>query len=254
MNDFYDQLSPFYHLIYPDWETSIAQQAQQLRNIIYSQWGKTFQSILDVSCGIGTQGLGLAALGFQVTGSDISEEAVRRATREAQTRHLDISWSVCDMRQVHTHHGSNFDIVLSGDNAIPHLLNDDEIQLALKAMYTCLRVGGGCIITMRDYDQVERGKTILKPYGIREKNGKRYLVWQVWDFEGEQYHLSLYLLEDDHQSTTATTHVMRSQYYAVSPNHLLRLMEQTGFIEVKRIDDVFFQPVLVGTKPPTHIQ
>ena len=88
----------------------------------------------------------------------------------------------------------------------------------------------------------------MKPYGIREENGKRYLIWQIWDFEGEYYALSMYFIEDDKESRIAKTHVMRSRYYAMSPGHLLALMKQAGFDDVKRLDGVFFQPVLVGTK------
>ena len=62
MIDFYDQLSPFYHLIYEDWEASIAWQAERLSRIIRARWGEQVESVLDVSCGIGTQSLGLARL------------------------------------------------------------------------------------------------------------------------------------------------------------------------------------------------
>ena len=248
MNDFYDQLAPFYHLIYKDWEADIAQQAKCLSEIIYGQWGKSARSVLDVSCGIGTQSIGLATLGFRVTGSDLSPETVERAKKEAASRHLNMSFSVCDMRRVGTHHGGGFDVVLSGDNSVPHLLRDEEIILALRGMHACLRPGGGCVITIRDYDKEERGKGIVKPYGIREEGGKRYLIWQVWDFEGEQYVLSMYFIEDDRESGAAKTRVMRSRYYAISPSHLLALMEQASFEDVKRLDGVFFQPVLVGTK------
>jgi hypothetical protein len=36
--DFYDQLAPFYHLIFPDWEASIRRQAAALENIIQGFW------------------------------------------------------------------------------------------------------------------------------------------------------------------------------------------------------------------------
>lgn len=248
LNNFYDRLSSLYHLIYNDWEAAIAQQAKALSQVIYDQWGRNAKSVLDVSCGIGTQSIGLAALGFRVTGSDLSSEAVERAKREAASRGLNISFSVCDMRQVDAHHGGGFDIVLSGDNSVPHLLSDEDILLALRGMYACLRPGGGCILTIRDYDDEERGQGIMRPYGIREHDGKRYLIWQIWDFEGEQYELSMYFVEDDKKSSVAKTYVMHSRYYAISPSRLIALMKQAGFDGVKRRDDVFFQPVLVGTK------
>jgi hypothetical protein len=138
--------------------------------------------------------------------------------------------------------------VLSCDNSIPHLLSDAEILTALGQMYSCTRPGGGCLLTIRDYDQEPRGTGIVKPYGIREAAGKRYLVFQVWDFVGEVYDLSMYFVEDDQQSNRATTTVMRSRYYAVSPNRLMQLMAQAGYRSVTRLDDQFFQPALIGTR------
>lgn len=32
---------------------------------------------------------------------------------------------------------------------------------------------------MRDYDQEERGTELVKPYGIREEDGRRYVIFQV---------------------------------------------------------------------------
>ena len=247
-NDFYDQLSPFYHLIYQDWEADMAQQARSLGDIMGDRWGKNARSVLDVSCGIGTQSLGLAARGFEVTGSDLSPEAVARARKEASSRGLSIPFSVCDMREAAAHHGGGFDVVLSGDNAVPHLQNDQEILLALRAMYACLRPGGGCVITVRDYDREVRGRGIVKPYGIREEHGKRYLIWQIWDFEGERYDLTMYFIEDDKASATAVARVFRHRYYAIGTSRLMALMQGAGFRTVERLDDVFFHPVLVGTR------
>jgi hypothetical protein len=60
----------------------------------------------------------------------------------------------------------------------------------------------------------------------------------------------MYVVEDDHKSDKVTTHVMRSRYYAISPNHLLALMKEAGFIAVKRLDDGVTHPaLLVGTAP-----
>src|SRR5262245_10019472 len=69
---FYDQLAPFYHLIYPDWEASMMQQAAAVDSIMQEFWGAETTTILDVACGIGTQALGLAQLGYQVTAADLS--------------------------------------------------------------------------------------------------------------------------------------------------------------------------------------
>ncbi len=108
----YDDLVPFFHLIFQDWDASIERQGKQLTSIIHSTW-PGHHTVLDVSCGIGTQSIALAKNGFRVTGSDLSAKAVERAVAEAALRHLNISFSVCDMREAHVHHGGSFDLVRS---------------------------------------------------------------------------------------------------------------------------------------------
>jgi SAM-dependent methyltransferase len=249
MDDFYDRLAPFYHLIYADWEASVARQGRQLSRLLRDTWGHGVRSVLDVSCGIGTQALGLASHGFEVTASDLSAGAVARARREAEARGLAIRFSVCDMRQAHTHHGAAFDVVLSCDNALPHLLSDEDIGVALQQLHACTRPGGGCVVSMRDYAEEVRGTGLMKPYGVREEAGRRYLVFQVWDFEGDQYDLAMYFVEEDRSTGAAEVCVLRSRYYAVSTDRVCQLMEAAGFVSVRRLDDVFFQPILVGTRP-----
>jgi hypothetical protein len=76
----------------------------------------------------------------------------------------------------------------------------------------------------------------------------RYLVFQVWNFEGAHYDLTFLSVEEDPLSGEAKTHAMRSRYYAVSTGRLCELMRQAGFSDVRRIDEAFYQPVLVGTR------
>lgn len=248
MADFYDELASLYHLIHQDWNASVRRQGDQLAALIENEWpGK--RRILDVSCGIGTQAIGLAMRGYSVTASDLSEKEIERARQEARRNSVLIDFSVCDMRHANSHHGTGFDIVLSGDNSLPHLLTDEDLLLALREMFACLAPGGGTIITVRDYENEERGKNLVKPYGIRIENGKRYLLFQVWDFEGEHYDLAFFFVEENLVSGEVATRVMRSKYYAISTEKLCVLMRQAGFENVRRIDGVFYQPILVGTKP-----
>src|SRR4030095_16794950 len=85
---FYDELAPLYHLVYENWEASVARQGTALASLIGEHWGAGARTVLDAAVGIGTQALGLLALGFRVTGSDLSYAAVTRAQREAAARHL----------------------------------------------------------------------------------------------------------------------------------------------------------------------
>jgi hypothetical protein len=115
-------------------------------------------------------------------------------------------------------------------------------------MRACLREGGACLVTVRDYEREERGKDLVKPYGTRLVDGRRYLLFQVWDFDDEHYDLSFFFVEENLSTREVTTHVMRSRCYAVSTARLMALMRDAGFEDVRRLDGVFYQPVLIGTR------
>lgn len=246
--DFYETLAPFYHLVYQDWPQSIQRQAAQLNSLIKAQWGDDIQTILDVACGIGTQALGLASLNYHVVASDVSPTAVERAKQEARQRGLEITFSVADMRQTYTHQQQQFDLVIACDNAVPHLLTDADIWQAFQQFYQCTRPGGGVIITVRDYDKVDRRGVHFEPEGVRIENGQRYILFQVWEFEGDIYEISLYVVKDE-GGPDCQTQVMRGHYYAIGTDKLMKLMEQAGYEQVERLDGVFFQPVIMGKKP-----
>ena len=232
---------------FPDWEASITRQAAILDRLIRREWGPEVTSVLDVSCGIGTQVVGLAQLGYDVTASDLAPEAIERARREAATRGLHINFSVADMRQAREHHRREFDVLISCDNSVPHLLNDRQIRDAFCSFYHCIRPGGGCLITVRDYDWEDQSAVKVIPYGVRQANGRKYFAFQVWEYEGSQYDLSMYLVEDQ-GGEEGITHIFRTRYYAISTQRLEELLREAGFRDVHRAESEYYQPVIVGSK------
>ena len=153
---------------------------------------------------------------------------------------------MCDILDAARHHGSGFDLAISCDNSIPHLLSDGEILRALQQMFECLRSGGGVLVTLRNYDDLERRKGDLLPYGVRTHQGKRYVVFQTRDFDEDHYDVSMYFIEE---TDPPIVHVGRSRFYAVNLLRVMELMKDAGFADVQRFDDAYYQPVLVGTRP-----
>lgn len=244
---FYDELTPFYHLVHGDWEASIARQAGELESVIRESFGDDAKTVLDASCGIGTQALGLAGRGFAVTASDLSPRSIDRARREAAARGLNIEFSVADMREAFERHRRAFDVIVACDNSVPHLLSDDDILEAFRQFYRCTSPGGGCIISVRDYASMELQGIQVHPFGVRVEGGNRYLVFQVWEFHGAIYDLSMYFVKDD-GSPSCDTQVMRAKYYAVTIDRLIELMTEAGYEEVRRLDGRFFQPLITGRR------
>ena len=250
VHSFYDGLASRYHLLYENWEQAIEDQGNALSSLLACCCVRPPMSILDAACGIGTQTLGLARRGYDVTASDISPAAVERLQQELSKRGLRARTGVDDLRVLKNSEPSSFAAVLACDNSVPHLLSDNEILHAFGAIYGCLQPGGVFVMSVRDYATIPRISPDVRPYGLRYVSGGRFFAVQVWEWEAEHYDLSIYLTTDSDDGR-CTTEVLRSRYYAITIDRLTTLLSEARFVDVKRLDNVLFQPVIVARRPDT---
>jgi SAM-dependent methyltransferase len=249
IENYYNQLAPYYKYMLQDWDASVSRQAAILDGVIREFFCPDVHHILDAACGIGTQSIGLAQLGYQITASDISPNEIEQAQAEAARRGLQIAFRVADMRTLTQSYSQLFDVVVACDNAIPHLLSNAEIHQAFEQFYQCTVPNGGCIISVRDYASMERGGKKLYPRQAHETGDGRIVVFDLWEFDGEDfYDFTTYIVEDKGE-TTANTHVIRGgRYYCVTLSTLVKLLSQAGFQQVTTVRDRFYQPLLIGKK------
>ncbi|SRR6266446_6539025 len=244
---FYDALAPWYHLVYQDWEASIGRYGRALSSLLASEWGSATHRVLDAAVGIGTQALGLAALGFQVTGSDISLAAVQRAGKEAGRRGLRLGCLVADVRALAVR-SATFDIVLACDNALPHLLSENDIRCAFEECFRCIRPGGGCVISIREYGVPPSPGTVeTQDYGDRIWSSRRCRLLQTRRWRGQFYDVAFELLTND-EAKEVVLQTPETTYFAIGVERMAILMGEAGFTRVRRIDGCLFQPVLVGSR------
>jgi SAM-dependent methyltransferase len=248
MEGYYDKLASYYKLMYQDWNASVERHGIVLDEVIREFFGEDTKRILDAACGIGTQSIGLAKRGYLVTGSDISNGAIVEARTEATNRGLPIEFQVADMRRLVDNFPHPFDLVVACDNAIPHLLSDDDIQQVFEQFNQCTTSSGGCIISVRDYAVMERIGVRIYPRTVHETNDGRVILFDSWTFEGDFYDMTTYVVEDN-GGPAAVAHVIRGgRYYCVSIATLEILLVRAGFQRVTTLRDRFFQPLIVGMK------
>lgn len=245
---FYDQLAPFYHLLYKNWESSVVKQGEGLARLLRETGIAPGEQVLDAACGIGTQTLGLLEHGYRLTASDISTGAIERLKGEISRRAYQANVYVDDLRRLDRTLPESMAVVIACDNSIPHLLSDVEILQAFRRCYRCLRAGGVAVFSIRDYAAIERINPDVRPYGLRYEGGNRFLAVQVWEWNKDLYDLRVYLTSESPEGI-CKTQVLRSRYYAVSIERLLSLLTEAGFVGVERRDDILFQPVLLGRRP-----
>ncbi|MFE9045881.1 class I SAM-dependent methyltransferase [Streptomyces sp. NPDC007818] len=245
---FYDELADDYHLIYSDWDASIRRQGDALDALI----GLDRAAVLDCSCGIGTQAIGLALRGHRVTGTDISPRAAARAALEAAHRGLSLRTAAADMRRLPFPDGQ-FDTVVCADNSLPHLLTEQDVNTALAEMRRVLRPGGQLLISTRPYDDLLRDRPASTPPQVSEvaepDGGERTVTFQLWHWhdDGEHYDLEHFQLLP--AGGEWRVQVRRTTYWALSRDRLTGLAAEAGFVDPRwRMpqETGFFQPLLVA--------
>jgi glycine/sarcosine N-methyltransferase len=249
---FYDEFAESYHLIFADWETSIERQAAVLDRLIQDALGPGPHTILDCACGIGTQAIGLARLGHRVHATDLSPAAVARAEREASRAGLSLTVGVADIRELAQQVPGTFDVVLACDNALPHLLTDDDLHLATASIISKLRPGGVFLASIRDYDQlVQTCPSSEMPRVFDDPEGRR-ITFQVWDWnpDGRRYQVHQFLLRQAGDSWR-TDH-FETPYRALLRADLDVALGSAGFERMQwhaPEESGYYQPIVTALAP-----
>jgi SAM-dependent methyltransferase len=248
--EFYDTLAPDYHLVYADrWDDVVEAQGEAIGRLIRSARPDA-RDVLDCSCGIGTQAIGLALRGYRVLGTDVSERSIERARVEAARLGAKLAFGVADFRDLAGATG-DFDVVLSLDNALPHLLDDDDVVRALRAMRAKLRPGGLLLISTRDYDTalIDRPAT-ASPLVVA--GPPRRLVVRFHDWDGPDsplYTVRFFILTETEAGWTLAHHSGR--YRAITAEALRGAAEAAGFggVTWRSGDEIgFHQPIMTATR------
>jgi glycine/sarcosine N-methyltransferase len=205
---------------------------------------------LDCACGIGTQALGLAALGHRVTGSDLSAVALARAAEEARKRGLSLRFVVADLGALDHLVPGAFEVVLAADNALPHLLSADDLGQALSAIAAKLRPGGAFLASIRDYDKLGRPATWPARF-LTAPNGERRIVQQVWEWLDErQYRVHIHITRELADGWRSAHHVGR--YRALPRAELMAALQTAGLDQVRWLmpaESGYHQPIVLARRP-----
>jgi len=222
-----------------------------LDRLIREETGEAQMSILDCTCGIGTQAIGLALRGYTVTGTDISMQAINRAKREAESFGVSINFDVADIRNLEKRVSGSFDVVISCDNSLPHLLNDDDLEAAARSISSKLRDNGLFLASIRDYDKIlhEKVKSTL-PQVFNDVEGRR-VVLQVWDWQedGRNYLFHLFILRETRGDWKVSHYP--SHYRGVYRKTLTEILSRADFTGIQWFmpeKTGYYQPVVIAHK------
>jgi len=182
-NDFYDAIAEYYPLFYKDWDVQLEREGLSLRSIFRM---KGVERVLVTACGVGTQAIPLAKLGYEVIATDPSIGMLKKAQHTADEHDVyhQIKFERASFEELPDVVHPPFDAVVCKGNSLPHLLTDEAIETALLIFYELLRPGGVLVIGMRDFEPfMEHRPRFLPGFDHEDEQGHEFITFEIWEWE-----------------------------------------------------------------------
>jgi len=251
VTDFYDRLSLLYHHNMGwDWDAAVREEGAQLNRFLSDGMNRPGPfSVLDCSCGIGTQAIGLGLQGHQVHATDISSVSIECASEEADRLGVEMTFGVADYRKLEDSVTDTFDIVLSCDNSISHCLTDKDLSAALTSMKARLNPGGLLLLSLRDYAALVDDQPRFNNEHVQDKEDGRRIVFQLWDWDddGRRYQIHQFLILH-HDGEFEVNH-FETKLRALLRDELISAIRNAGYEKVRwhvPEDSGYYQPIVTA--------
>jgi hypothetical protein len=153
------------------------------------------------------------------------------------------------MRNLSSIPDNGFDAVLVGDNALPHLLSQPDLERATVEIAAKLNDSGILLATIRDYDHLLSVRPTMQEPAFYEQDGKSRFVHQVWQWRGEEYGLHVYITLET-ESGWRVKH-FASTYRALRRSDLNQALLAAGFTNIRWLEPgttAFYQPIVIAHK------
>ena len=251
--EFYDTLASEYHLLFADWWSAAEWHGAVIADILSTR-GKILEGrLLDCTCGIGTQALPLAALGYRETGTDVSHASEstrpsRRRPREGSTWTSGSAMSATSASMSKTTSTSSFPATTHCHTFSP----TKTWSRRSRSIRDCLTSKIGLLLaSLRDYDTLRLSRPEGTPISVHGEHGLRHgsgQTWQ-WSMDGEFVDVEPFTFTETaagswHARSSAT------RYRALQRATLERLLRSVGFRTAEWLmPDVsgYYQPIVVAT-------
>lgn len=219
-----------------------------MSDVDYPAWAAFYQTLLtlyglhagkvcECACGTGGLTIPLAAMGYQMTGVDISEEMLFEASQKARRAGAMIPFVKQDMRALRLHR--QMDAVLCTCDGLNYLQGPEDVLAFFHAAFQAIRPGGALVFDVSTPYKLER---VLGDTFIGDETAEIAYLWK------NHYHpatasvdmaLSVFARQ---QGETYLRISERQTQYAHALETLEALLAQAGFEGVRVFGDGTFAP------------
>lgn len=192
--------------------------------------GYNITKIHDCSIGAGGSTLPLADLGYQVSGSDLSDNLLEKAKENFESKGHHINLFNADFRNLHHKLADGYDCIISTGNSLPHICNDD-VESFIKNMSQKLQTNGFLYMDTRNWDKILDERPIFSardPFVMtKEEHTSLYQVWNWHDDDSVDFVFVTSTDRNGQHESTAFTYAPR--YYLLRFKDLKTMLTKHGF-------------------------
>ena len=194
--------------------------------------GKNIKSMLDISIGSGSVTLPVLDLNITLSGSDLSENMLKKCSKKISDKGFEPDLKVTDFRDLSCWGDQRFDVVASTGNAIAYVSNDD-VDLVIEQMDSHVSDNGYIYIDTRNWDKILKDKNRFYLYNPFFVNGERVNFMQVWDYntDGSMTFNLLYTFERNNEIYRKEK--FEEHYYPVSKDLLINRLKELGYSDIQ---------------------
>jgi len=203
--------------------------------------------VLDCACGSGLCTLGVAAAGFDVTGTDVSTGMLAEARRHAGMAGSDVVFAQSSWCDLPRHFKSQFDLVLCVDNSIVHAVDDEDLVASLRGMRSVLVPGGRCSLAWVAPEMYGTPGEIrilpVSPQFTGDRTQRtRSLQFRLWEIGADNIHQTYVRLREQPTAAAGWSQCIASaRVLRLHPDRMRSCARRSGFSEVElrnRVDRV----------------
>lgn len=201
--------------------------------------------IHDCSIGAGGTTLPLVTLGYQISGSDLSENLINQCKINFSEGDHDGHFFISDFRTVHEKLKGSYSCIMSTGNSLPHISNE-EIETFIKNIVSFINSKGYFYMDLRNWDQLLIEKPLFKardPFIMTNK--KHESLYQVFNWHDDRTVEFVFITSTDiNGKHVSTSYTYAPKYYPLKLNTLKDILKKYGLIikSLYDMDDIWFGP------------
>jgi 2-polyprenyl-3-methyl-5-hydroxy-6-metoxy-1,4-benzoquinol methylase len=183
--------------------------------------------VLDAGCGTGFHSILLAQLGLHVTATDISEQMLRQAKRNAEHMSVQVDTIQTSFQGMNESVHNKFDAVFCLGNTLPHVLTEEELIQSFKSFCELLNSGGRVFLQLLNYDRILNFRERI--LNVKEVNDKIFV--RFYDYERESIVFNILTIQ---KSGGQMEHSLNSvRLFPWRSSDIVRSLKDAGFHNVE---------------------